>query len=152
MFAHDNRSREPHHLRAAGADPCRASTISTKWTVYACAVVFWSRVAALDRLLTTLGAAGVPHAGLQPSASLRRPLLALGDSSKVILKGFPVSAPWPGNKAGHGRRKATRRPLTETARSAPGPGASRETRSIRFSCSGIACPAEPLHQIVEQPR
>ena len=46
------RDREPDHLRAAGADPQRLD-YSDKWTVMACAVYFWSRVAHL--IVYTLG-------------------------------------------------------------------------------------------------
>ena len=53
MFAHDNAVENLDHLRAAGADPQRRSTIPTKWTVLACAVYFWSRVAHL--IVYTLG-------------------------------------------------------------------------------------------------
>ena len=46
------RGREPRHLRAAGADP-NAIDYSSKWTVLACAVYFWARVAHL--IVYTIG-------------------------------------------------------------------------------------------------
>ena len=61
MFAHDNAVENliifaPLVLILAQID------YSTKWTVLACAVYFWARVAHIDRLHA--GPAGVPHAGL----------------------------------------------------------------------------------------
>jgi len=74
MFAHDN-AIENLVIFAPLVLILNAADYSTKWTVMACAVYFWARVAHL--IVLYAGPAGCSARWPSPSASWRRPVLAL---------------------------------------------------------------------------
>ena len=83
MFAHDN-AVENLIIFAPLVLILNSIDYSTKWTVLACAVYFWSRVAHL--IVYTLRPAGVPHAGLHRRL-LRSGRAGAGDLQDTLRTG-----------------------------------------------------------------